>query len=246
MKKINLLFILGCLLLVVFVMFVIFSGMLVLIVVFFINGGQVNIVVSNIDLNLFIVSGDCIMVINSLDGGLINQEQIDSGGVILVIVSKKLFIFIVEIECGLNFFICVVFCVGLGWIIQLVSELVGIFGLVKVWEELNFYELLLVLLNCVVCQGSVFDEYQFVFVIFEVLQVLVGLCVIVDRVWVGYYLKVVCYSLDNVFLLVCMVCESDFWQFGICVVMFSILVGLLIVGGCMQIWVMMLDEGVKC
>jgi conjugal transfer pilus assembly protein TraK len=47
------------------------------------NGGQANIAVSNTDPNLFTVPGDRITAINSLDGGLTNQEQTDSGGAIL-------------------------------------------------------------------------------------------------------------------------------------------------------------------
>lgn len=67
------------------------------------NGGQANIAVSNTDPNLFMVPGDRITAINSLDGGLTNQEQTDSGGAILATVSKKPFTFIVETERGLNF-----------------------------------------------------------------------------------------------------------------------------------------------
>jgi hypothetical protein len=67
------------------------------------NGGQANIAVSNTDPNLFTVPGDRITAINSLDGGLTNQEQTDSGGAILATVSKKPFTFIVETERGLNF-----------------------------------------------------------------------------------------------------------------------------------------------
>jgi hypothetical protein len=53
------------------------------------NGGQANIAVSNTDPNLFTVPGDRITAINSLDGGLTNQEQTDSGGAILATVSKN-------------------------------------------------------------------------------------------------------------------------------------------------------------
>jgi conjugal transfer pilus assembly protein TraE len=50
---------------------------------------QANIAVSNTDPNLFTVPGDRITAINSLDGGLTNQEQTDSGGAILATVSKN-------------------------------------------------------------------------------------------------------------------------------------------------------------
>jgi conjugal transfer pilus assembly protein TraK len=79
------------------------SGTLAPTVVPLTNGGQANIAVSNTDPNLFMVPGDRITAINSLDGGLTNQEQTDSGGAILATVSKKPFTFIVETERGLNF-----------------------------------------------------------------------------------------------------------------------------------------------
>ena len=103
MKKINPLFISGCLLLVAPAMSATLSGTLAPTVVPLTNGGQANIAVSNTDPNLFTVPGDRITAINSLDGGLTNQEQTDSGGAILATVSKKPFTFIVETERGLNF-----------------------------------------------------------------------------------------------------------------------------------------------
>ena len=51
------------------------SGTLAPTVVPLTNGGQANIAVSNTDPNLFMVPGDRITAINSLDGGLTNQEQ---------------------------------------------------------------------------------------------------------------------------------------------------------------------------
>lgn len=98
MKKINPLFISGCLLLVAPAMSATLSGTLEPTVVPLTNGGQANIAVSNTDPNLFTVPGDRITAINSLDGGLTNQEQTDSGGAILATVSKKPFTFIVETE----------------------------------------------------------------------------------------------------------------------------------------------------
>ncbi|HEE0377231.1 TPA: type-F conjugative transfer system secretin TraK, partial [Klebsiella pneumoniae] len=103
MKKINPLFISGCLLLAAPAMSATLSGTLAPTVVPLTNGGQANIAVSNTDPNLFTVPGDRITAINSLDGGLTNQEQTDSGGAILATVSKKPFTFIVETERGLNF-----------------------------------------------------------------------------------------------------------------------------------------------
>ncbi|MBL9386558.1 type-F conjugative transfer system secretin TraK, partial [Klebsiella pneumoniae] len=103
MKKINPLFISCCLLLVAPAMSATLSGTLAPTVVPLTNGGQANIAVSNTDPNLFTVPGDRITAINSLDGGLTNQEQTDSGGAILATVSKKPFTFIVETERGLNF-----------------------------------------------------------------------------------------------------------------------------------------------
>lgn len=89
MKKINPLFISGCLLFTVPAMSATLSGTLAPTVVPLTNGGQANIAVSNTDPNLFTVPGDRITAINSLDGGLTNQEQTDSGGAILATVSKK-------------------------------------------------------------------------------------------------------------------------------------------------------------
>jgi conjugal transfer pilus assembly protein TraK len=124
MKKINPLFISGCLLLVAPAMSATLSGTLAPTVVPLTNGGQANIAVSNTDPNLFTVPGDRITAINSLDG-LTNQEQTDSGGAILATVSKKPFTFIVETERGLNFSIRAVPRAGSGRTIQLVSELAG-------------------------------------------------------------------------------------------------------------------------
>ncbi|WP_187439121.1 TraK domain-containing protein, partial [Klebsiella pneumoniae] len=123
MKKINPLFISGCLLLAAPAMSATLSGTLAPTVVPLTNGGQANIAVSNTDPNLFTVPGDRITAINSLDGGLTNQEQTDSGGAILATVSKKPFTFIVETERGLNFSIRAVPRAGSGRTIQLVSEL---------------------------------------------------------------------------------------------------------------------------
>ena len=227
MKKINPLFISGCLLLAAPAMSATLSGTLAPTVVPLTNGGQANIAVSNTDPNLFTVPGDRITAINSLDGGLTNQEQTDSGGAILATVSKKPFTFIVETERGLNFSIRAVPRAGSGRTIQLVSELAGTPGPAKAWEESNP------------------DEYQSVPVTSEVLQVPAGLRATADRVWVGHHLKVVRYSLDNVSLSARMVRESDFWQPGTRAVMFSTPAGLLTAGGRMQIWVTTSDEGVK-
>lgn len=245
MKKINPLFISGCLLLVAPAMSATLSGTLEPTVVPLTNGGQANIAVSNTDPNLFTVPGDRITAINSLDGGLTNQEQTDSGGAILATVSKKPFTFIVETERGLNFSIRAVPRAGSGRTIQLVSELAGTPGPAKAWEESNPYESLLVSLNRAVRQGSVPGEYQSVPVTSEVLQVPAGLRATADRVWVGHHLIVVRYSLDNVSLSARMVRESDFWQPGTRAVMFSTPAGLLTAGGRMQIWVTTSDEGVK-
>ncbi len=66
MKKINPLFISGCLLLVAPAMSATLSGTLAPTVVPLTNGGQANIAVSNTDPNLFTVPGDRITAINSL------------------------------------------------------------------------------------------------------------------------------------------------------------------------------------
>ena len=98
MKKINPLFLSGCLFFSLPAISATLSGTLAPTVVPLANGGQANIAVSNTDPNLFTVPGDRITAINSLDGGLTNQEQTDSGGAILATVSKKPFTFIVETE----------------------------------------------------------------------------------------------------------------------------------------------------
>ncbi|TJZ59428.1 TraK domain-containing protein, partial [Raoultella planticola] len=134
MKKINPLFLSGCLFFSLPAISATLSGTLAPTVVPLANGGQANIAVSNTDPNLFTVPGDRITAINSLDGGLTNQEQTDSGGAILATVSKKPFTFIVETERGLNFSIRAVPRAGVGRTIQLVSELVGTPGPAKSWE----------------------------------------------------------------------------------------------------------------
>lgn len=241
MRKNNMVIIFGSLFFFCSVMVV--NGMLVFIVVLMVNGGQVSIVISNISLNLFIVFGDWIIVVNSLDGVLINNEQIVFGGVVVVIVNKKFFMFILEIECGLNFFIQVVFCEGVGCIIQLVSDLCGIGEEVGVWEMFMFYEFLFVIISQVVCGGKLFVGWYQVLVIKEILQVLVGLFLVVDVVWMGNYLKMVCFVVENKMLFVLNIWESDFWQLGICVVMFSQFVSQLLVGVCMDVYVICDGEG---
>jgi conjugal transfer pilus assembly protein TraK len=213
------------------------SGTLAPTVVPLANGGQANIAVSNTDPNLFTVPGDRIIAINSLDGGLTNQEQTDSGGAILATVSKKPFTFIVETEHGLNFSIRAVPRAGVGRTIQLVSELVGTPGPAKSWEESSPYESILVSLNRAVRQGSMPEDYQAVPVTSETLQVPAGLRATAEKVWTGHHLKVVRYSLDNVTLSSRMVRESDFWQPGTRAVMLSSPAGQLTGGGRMQVWV---------
>ncbi len=243
MKKINPLFISGCLLFTVPAMSATLSGTLAPTVVPLTNGGQANIAVSNTDPNLFTVPGDRITAINSLDGGLTNQEQTDSGGAILATVSKKPFTFIVETERGLNFSICAVPRAGVGRTIQLVSELSGTPGPARAWEESNPYESVLVTLNRAVRQGSVPGDYQAVPVTSETLAVPAGLRATAEKVWTGHHLKVVRYSLDNVSLSPRMVRESDFWQPGTRAVMLSTPAGPLTAGGRMQVWVTTSDAG---
>ncbi|MDD9665862.1 type-F conjugative transfer system secretin TraK [Klebsiella pasteurii] len=219
------------------------SGTLAPTVVPLTNGGQANIAVSNTDPNLFTVPGDRITAINSLDGGLTNQEQTDSGGAILATVSKKPFTFIVETERGLNFSIRAVPRAGVGRTIQLVSELSGTPGPSRAWEESNPYESVLVALNRAVRQGSVPGDYQSVPVTSETLAVPAGLRATAERVWTGHHLKVVRYSLDNVSLSPRMVRESDFWQPGTRAVMLSTPAGPLTAGGRMQVWISTSDAG---
>ena len=237
MKKINPLFISGCLFFMAPAMSVTMSGTLAPTVVPLANGGQANIAVSNTDPNLFTVPGDRIIAINSLDGGLTNQEQTDSGGAILATVSKKPFTILVETEHGLHFSIRAVPRAGVGRTIQLVSELVGTPGPAKSWEESSPYESILVSLNRAVRQGSMPEDYQAVPVTSETLQVPAGLRATAEKVWTGHHLKVVRYSLDNVTLSSRMVRESDFWQPGTRAVMLSSPAGQLTGGGRMQVWV---------
>lgn len=219
------------------------SGTLAPTVVPLTNGGQANIAVSNTDPNLFTVPGDRITAINSLDAGLTNQEQTDSGGAILATLSKKPFTFIVETERGLNFSIRAVPRAGVGRTIQLVSELSGTPGPARAWEESNPYESVLVALNRAVRQGSVPGDYQSVPVTSETLAVPAGLRATAERVWTGHHLKVVRYSLDNVSLSPRMVRESDFWQPGTRAVMLSTPAGPLTAGGRMQVWITTSDAG---
>ena len=215
MKKINPLFISGCLLFMVPAMSATLSGTLAPTVVPLTNGGQANIAVSNTD----------------------------SGGAILATVSKKPFTFIVETERGLNFSIRAVPRAGVGRTIQLVSELSGTPGPAKAWEESNPYESVLVSLNRAVRQGSVPGDYQAVPVTSETLAVPAGLRATAEKVWTGHHLKVVRYSLDNVSLSPRMVRESDFWQPGTRAVMLSTPAGPLTAGGRMQVWVTTSDAG---
>lgn len=219
------------------------SGTLAPTVVPLANGGQANIAVSNTDPNLFTVPGDRITAINSLDGGLTNQEQTDSGGAILATVSKKPFTFIVETERGLNFSIRAVPRAGVGRTIQLVTELVGTPGPAKAWEESNPYESVLVTLNRAVRQGNIPDDYQAVPVTSEMLQVPAGLRASAEKAWTGHHLKVVRYSLENMTLSPRIVRESDFWQPGTRAIMLSTPAGQLTAGGRMQVWVTTSEGG---
>lgn len=194
MKKINPLFISGCLFMMSPAFSATHSGTLSPTVVPLANGGQANIAVSNTDPNLFTVPGDRITAINSLDGGLTNQEQTDSGGAVLATVSKKPFTFIVETERGLNFSIRAVPRAGVGRTIQLVSELTGTPGPAKSWEESTPYVTLLVTLNRAMRQGGVPEEYQSIPATNETLSVPFGLRATADKVWTGHHLKIVRYS----------------------------------------------------
>lgn len=243
MKTIKSLFISGCLFFIAPVMSATL-GTLAPTVVPLANGGQANIAVSNTDPNLFTVPGDRITAINSLDGGLTNQEQTDSGGAILATVSKKPFTFIVETERGLNFSIRAVPRAGVGRTIQLVTELAGTPGPAKAWEESNPYERILVSLSRVVRQGSVPADYQSIPVTSEMLQVPAGLRATAEKVWVGHHLKVVRYTLENVTISPRLVRESDFWQPGTRAVMLSTPAGQLTGGGRMQVWVTT-SEGIR-
>ncbi|WP_058914085.1 MULTISPECIES: type-F conjugative transfer system secretin TraK [Enterobacteriaceae] len=243
MKKINSLFISGCLCFAAPAISATQNGTLVPTVVPLANGGQANIAVSNTDPNLFTVPGDRITAINSLDGGLTNQEQTDSGGAILATVSKKPFTFIVETERGLNFSIHAVPRAGVGRTIQLVTELTGTPGPAKAWEESNPYESILVSLNRAVRQGGMPDEYQSVPVTSETLQVPAGLRATAEKVWTGHHLKVVRFSLENMTFSPRLVRESDFWQPGTRAVMLSTPAGLLTGGGRMHVWITTSDSG---
>lgn len=236
MKKINPLFISGCLLMMTPAMSATLSGTLAPTVVPLANGGQANIAVSNTDPNLFTVPGDRITAINSLDGGLTNQEQTDSGGAVLATVSKKPFTFIVETERGLNFSIRAVPRAGVGRTIQLVSELTGTPGPAKSWEESTPYETLLVTLNRAMQQGKVPEEYQSVPVTSERLSVPVGLRATADKVWTGHHLKIVRYSVENTSYSSRLIRESDFWQPGTRAIMLSNPAGPLTAGGRMYVW----------
>ena len=243
MKKINPLFLSGCLFFSLPAISATLSGTLAPTVVPLANGGQANIAVSNTDPNLFTVPGDRITAINSLDGGLTNQEQPDSGGAILATVSKKPFTFIVETERGLNFSIRAVPRAGVGRTIQLVSELVGTPGPAKSWEESSPYEGILVSLNRAVRQGQIPDEYQAVPVTSESLQVPAGLRATAEKVWTGHHLKVVRYSLENISFSPRMIRESDFWQPGTRAIMLSSPAGQLTGGGRMQVWITTSEGG---
>ncbi len=243
MKKIKpLLFISGCVFFMAPAISATPSGTLAPTVVPLANGGQANIAVSNTDPNLFTVPGDRITAINSLDGGLTNQEQTDSGGAILATVSKKPFTFIVETERGLNFSIRAVPRAGVGRTIQLVSELIGTPGPAKSWEESNPYESVLVSLNRAVRQGQIPDEYQSIPVTSEVLSVPAGLRATAARVWTGHHLKVARYDVENVTLSARAIRESDFWQAGTRAIMLSGSVGQLVGGGRLQVWVTTAEE----
>lgn len=237
MKKINPLFISGCLFMMSPVFSATLSGTLAPTVVPLANGGQANIAVSNTDPNLFTVPGDRITAINSLDGGLTNQEQTDSGGAVLATVSKKPFTFIVETERGLNFSIRAVPRAGVGRTIQLVSELTGTPGPAKSWEESTPYETLLVTLNRAMRQGSMPEEYQSIPVTGETLSVPAGLRASADKVWTGHHLKIVRYSVENMTYSPRLIRESDFWQPGTRAIMLSTPAGPLTAGGRMYIWV---------
>lgn len=243
MKIIRPLFISGCLFLVVPAFAAPAGGTLTPTIVPLVNGGQANIAISNTDPNLFTVPGDRITAINSLDGGLTNQEQTESGGAILATVSKKPFTFIVETERGMNFSIRAVPREGGGRTIQLVSELTGTPGPAKAWEESSPYESVLVALNKAVRQSRVPGEYQSLPVTSETLRVSGGLRASAERVWTGHHLKVVRYRLDNLSASTQMVRESDFWQPGTRAIMLSNPAGPLIGGGSMQVWVTTSETG---
>ncbi len=137
------------------------------------NGGQANIAVSNRPICSQYTA--IVSAINSLDGGLTNRGQTDSGGAILATVSKKPFTFIVETERGLNCSIRAVPRAGSGRTIQRSGELAGTPGRQSTGKSRTPYESLLVSLNRAVRRCSVPDEVSESVPVAEVLQGAAGL-----------------------------------------------------------------------
>lgn len=207
------------------------------------NGGQANVGLSNTDPNLFTVPGDRIVALNSLNGALTQQENTESGGVIVSTMSKDPFTFIIETERGLNFSIRAVPRSGAGRTFQLVGELTRTSAAAKSWEQSQPYEAMLVNLNKALVENRIPEGFSAIPVTNESLAVPYGLRATAETVWIGYNLNVVRFTVMNTGTSRISVNERDFWQPGIRSIMFAIPTQQIIGGGRIQVYVTRSVEG---
>ncbi|EKA6272930.1 type-F conjugative transfer system secretin TraK [Salmonella enterica] len=202
-----------------------------------VNGGQASIAVSNSSPNLFVVPGDRIIAVNSLDGALTNNEQTAAGGVVLATVNKKPFTFILETERGLNLSIQAVPRSGAGRTIQLVSDLHGTGDEAKAWESSTPYESMLVSISRAVRGGALPPGWSTVPVTSESLSVPAGLSAQAASVLTGNHLKMVRFTVRNNTSTSYLVTESTFWSPGVRGVMFAQPVSQIMAGSSLDVYV---------
>ncbi|EBX8239628.1 type-F conjugative transfer system secretin TraK [Salmonella enterica subsp. enterica serovar Bareilly] len=202
-----------------------------------VNGGQASIAVSNTSPNLFVIPGDRIIAVNSLDGALTNNEQTAAGGVVLATVNKKPFTFILETERGLNLSIQAVPRSGAGRTIQLVSDLQGTGDEAKAWESSTPYESMLVSISRAVRGGTLPPGWTVIPVTGETLSVPAGLSAQASSVLVGNHLKMVRFMVRNISSSPYPVTESTFWSPGVRGVMFAQPVSQIMGGASLDVFV---------
>ncbi|PVZ84216.1 type-F conjugative transfer system secretin TraK [Serratia sp. S1B] len=207
------------------------------------NGGQANVGLSNTDPNLFTVPGDRIVAMNSVNGGLTQQEKTESGGVIVSTMSKEPFTFIIETERGQNFSIRAVPRSGAGRTFQLVGELTRTSEAAKSWEQGQPYEKMLVSLNKALMENHVPDGFSVIPVTNEKLNVPYGLKSTAEKVWIGYNISVVKFTIINTGTSRISVNERDFWEPNTRSIMFSRPTDQIIGGGRTEIYITRSMEG---
>ncbi|MEI7412145.1 type-F conjugative transfer system secretin TraK [Pectobacterium aroidearum] len=202
-----------------------------------VNGGQASVALSNTSPNLFVVPGDRIIAVNSLDGALTTNEPTASGGVVVATLNKKAFTFILETERGQNFSINAVPREGGGRTIELVTDLRGSGEKAGAWESSTPYEAMLVSISQSARGGSLPPGWQRIPVTTESLSVPVGFSAEAKSARVGNHLKIVHYAVTNSTSASLPVSERNFWFPGVRAIMFGQSASQVLPAATLDLWV---------